>query len=39
MISRVTGLSVWVLTVLEKGVLGLYQVGEEGWILAFLTPL
>ena len=31
------GLSVWVLTVSEKGVPGLFRMGEEGWILAFLT--
>ena len=36
-ICRAAGLSVWVLTVSEKGVPGLFRMGEEGWILAFLT--
>ena len=36
-IYQAAGLSVWVLTVSEKGVPGLFQMGEEGWILAFLT--
>ena len=36
-ICRAAGLSVWVLTVSEKGVPGLFRMGEEGWILAFVT--
>ena len=36
-ICRAVGLSVWVLTVSEKGVPGLFRMGEEGWILAFMT--
>ena len=36
-ICRAAGLSVWVLMVSEKGVPGLFRMGEEGWILAFLT--
>ena len=36
-ICQATGLLVWVLMVSEKGVPRLFRMGEEGWILAFLT--